>query len=82
MASQTIFECFLTFLLIQQLSSIIILCTHPGLLNAFTGNLGVALGGVVDDNMVATLPHLANIGFNYCFLLDKFKEFLHQFYQN
>ena len=58
----TLFGNFINFILIQRESSVIIICTYPGVLNAFYGKLRVALGGAVENNMVSTLSHLSNIG--------------------
>ena len=78
MTSQILFEMFFTFLFIQLQSSVIIICTTSGVLNAFTKNLGVALGGAVDNNMVYTLSQFEIIGLKYCLFFDTFEAVPHQ----
>ena len=77
----TLFETFPAFLLIQQQLSDIILCTAPGLYNAFSRKLGMALRVVVYENRVSMISHIASIFLNYCILLDKVETVPHQFPQ-
>ena len=79
--SKTFSGGFLTLLIIQLQYPIIVLYAPPVVLNAFADNLRVNLGGVVDDNMVYTLSHLASIGLNYFLLVDKVEAFFRKFPQ-
>ena len=59
--SNNCFEFFLTFILVQCQLSLIILCTPPRLLNAFTNNLRVEICVAVNNYMVSMLSHLESI---------------------
>ena len=56
------FEYFLTLLIIQGQSPVIVLYSTPVVLNVFTRKLRVSLQGSVDNNMASTLFRIASIG--------------------
>ena len=78
MFSWTFFEIFQTFLLIKLQLYVIIIFTSPGVLNIFTKNIRLKFGGVVDNNMVSTIYHIASIGLKQFFLMNKVDPVLHQ----